>query len=248
MESIEYWPLLAELHRSSFINTTSILHEYYVIASPPHMTKAGQAVVALPTIDAPPHLLAGLQRCHSTSGYFRLEQLTKWQLAILLKEGTRSYLSDLVVGLPAAPHLQLYCAINAVSEIAPGIYYYDRESHALRLVREADIRTELQMTLGVSHDIFHISICLLLVADYSNGFATYGDRWYRIQNMEAGISIQHLSLAAAVLELGSQINLAYNVQQTNTLLALPSGSTCLAQILIAPEAQKGQYYEQSLSK
>lgn len=241
---IERWPLLAELHSSSLIKTRATLHDRSAHLSPTASSfqSGAQTICLLSEGEEKLDLLNSLKRRHSALGYFQLAELSQQQLSLLLRECMREYLSDIA----GSPHFQLYCIVNAVSEMAPGIYGYDVERHMLTLLRKADMRAELQVAHGgITHNMFHVSLCLHLVANYEDGFAVYGDRWYRMLNMEAGMGLQRLSLTAAALNLGCQISLIYDVGRISALLQLPPGFTCLAQALIAPESLAGQYYEQA---
>lgn len=245
---IERWPLLAELHDSSLIRTRATLHDQSAHMSPTASSfqRGAPTTCLLSEGEEKLDLLNSLKRRHSALGYFQFTELSQRQLSLLLRECMREYLSDIAGSLPDCPHFQLYCVVNAVSEMAPGIYGYDVERHMLTLLRKADMRAELQVAHGgITHNMFQVSLCLHLVANYEDGFAAYGDRWYRMLNMEAGMGLQRLSLTAAALNLGCQISLIYDVERINTLLQLPPGFTCLAQALIAPESPAGQYYEQA---
>ena len=87
-----------------------------------------------------------------------------------------------------------------------------------------------------------------------SGFQVYGDRWYRMQNMEAGIIAQRLYLAAAAQNLGCRASLGFVTPAINKLLGLSDANadaiqyqhTSLMHIMIAPEHPVHQHYEQSL--
>jgi len=240
---INRWPLLAELHTSSLILTPNAFlpqRSLPALESP----VSGQSYV-LPVV--PLDLLAHARPRHSAWGYFKAESLTQHQLATLLIAGAQGYNCDLD---GSSAHLQqtlLYCVVNRIEGLSSGVYSYHPRKHSLELLRAADLRAELQSTLkNFRYNMFHVSVCIFPIAKYERGFDIYGDRWYRIQNMEAGICLQRIHLAASSLNLGSQINLGYHVQRTNELLHLPEYFTSLAQIMVAPEYAAGQYYEQLL--
>jgi len=67
----------------------------------------------------------------------------------------------------------------------------------------------------------------------------YGNRWYRMQNMEAGIIAQRLYLAAAALKLGCRASLDLSNAKDKQYMSL-------MRITIAPECPGYQQYEQSL--
>lgn len=243
--SISQWPLLNELHRKSFMQSVNAFRMYQgvpAISPPEALTSTCHPLAA-----TPPDLLPGLYKRHSAQNYFRPGTITESQLAALLAAGVQGYASDLDEQHSILQHILFYCIINAVEGIAPGIYLYQPDKQALSLIYAGDVRTELQNIQGnmASVKMFHMSACLFLVGNYEYGFQVYGDRWYRMQNMEAGIGVQRLSLAAATLNLGCRVNLGYYVHLANTLLRLPAEFTSLVEIMIASE-YTGRSYEQPL--
>ena len=153
-------------------------------------------------------------------------------------------------------HTLLYCVICRVEGVPAGIYRYKPENHELELVRdEMRLPHELYQVLNMPNfDLFYMSVSLFPVGNYNTGFQVYGDRWYRMQNMEAGIIAQRLCLAAAAQNLGCRVHLGFKVSETNTFLGLSDAEsnqhdtqyTSLLQIMIAPERPAYQHYEQCL--
>jgi SagB-type dehydrogenase family enzyme len=152
-------------------------------------------------------------------------------------------------------HTLLYCVVYRVQGVPAGIYRYQPEKHALELVRAGLHPYELYQILRMPNfNLFYMSVNLFPVGNYKSGFQAYGDRWYRMQNMEAGIIAQRLYLAAAALKLGCRASLGFSVPETNRFLGLsdakddsnPYQYTSLMQVMIAPECSAHQYYEQSL--
>lgn len=245
--SISQWPLLDALHRMSFFQSTDAFQSPGNVRPITAPEALDNTFIPLSSGDL--DLLAGLHRRRSASGYFKPEALRQRQLADLLVASAQGYSNDIDVQPCALQHVLFYCVINAVEGISPGVYYYHPGRQALVLIRSGDMRAELQRAQRsfTSFNMFHVSVCLFPVADYDQGFQAYGDRWYRMQNMEAGIGIQRLSLAASALQLACRVNLAYHMPLVNSLLQLPAGFTCLAEVLIATEHLVGQSYEQPLS-
>jgi SagB-type dehydrogenase family enzyme len=242
--SLAQWPLLEELHLASLITTSAVLTIERCL--PPIEVPLGSTSVAMPPPD-PLNLPYSLHQRHSAMLYFKRGEIMQHQVSAFLTEGTRGYSNDLDGQPVVLQHTLLYCVVNAVVGMQPGIYVYHPVMQTLELLQAGDMRTALQGTLTwLSHNMWNVSLCIFPVADYGQGFTVYGDRWYRIQNMEAGLLIQRFYLVAAALTLGCQVNLGYHTQHVQNLLHLPTGYRCLAQILIAPEAHAGQYYEQVL--
>jgi SagB-type dehydrogenase family enzyme len=189
-------------------------------------------------------LLDGLDRRRSSKGHFRPGPVSVHQLAALLSGSMRGYASDLWDDESTIRHTMLFGAIHNIKGIDSGVYYYDPDRHALELVRAGDVSAELQASItSLMFNLFQINLCFFPVAHYEPRLAAYGDRWYRVQNMEAGIIVQRLYLAAAALGLGCQTQLGFHVDAVNKLLGLgKSPLTSLIQVLIAPSRESGTSY------
>ena len=96
------------------------------------------------------------------------------------------------------------------------------------------------------HSVYQANLCIFLVGNLELGLDVYGDRWYRIQNMEAGIVVQRLYLAVASLGLSCRASLGYDESEVDQGLCLPPGYTALIQVVIAGERAPYQHYEQSI--
>jgi len=168
-------------------------------------------------------------------------------LAALLLVGACGWTSDIAAETATTVHTALYCLVNDVNGLPVGSYVYHASTHTLYGLREGPHTAALQASLrGPDLNMAAASVCLILVGSYERGFAHYGDRWYRMQNLEAGACIQQLLLAAHALGLGSQVHCGFQVPLLNQLLGLPTEQTSLAQILVAASAPNGQTYEQAL--
>lgn len=245
LESIEYWPLPAAIHSAALFEARErfcALDTLDGIIPPPSLLS-----YPLPPIEENVDLLAKLSKRHSASGPFLPLPLTVYQLAFLLKASARGYHNDLRRWSPKLQHTLLYCAVNRVKDIASGIYYYHPTNHTLELVWAGDVGEKLQsFSRDPRRNMRCVSVCIFPVGHFEVGFQALGDRWYRIQNMEAGIAVQRCYLGAAMLELGCRASLGFVEQRTHALLCLPEQWRALIQILIAPEAYSPASYKQSL--
>ncbi|HKR50824.1 MAG TPA: SagB family peptide dehydrogenase [Pseudonocardiaceae bacterium] len=201
---------------------------------------------SVPLPAAPLDLLDGLERRRSSKGYFRPGTLSRHQLSALLSGSMRGYLSDLGDDDDSTiRHTMLFGAVHDVEGVDSGVYYYDPVRHALEQVRAGDVSAELQAAMtSMMFNLHQINLCFFPVAHYEPRLAAYGDRWYRVQNMEAGIIVQRLYLAAATLGLGCHTQMGFHVDAVNTLLGLgETPLTSLIHVLIAPSHDPGIYYD-----
>ncbi len=215
----------------------------------PVLADAPVPIRSVPLPAASLNLLEGLDRRRSSKGHFSLGTVSRHQLSALLSGCMRGYASDLGDDDESViRHTILCCAVHDVEGLDSGVYYYDPARHALEQVRAGDVRAELQAAItSLMFNLFQVNLCFFPVAHYEPRLAAYGDRWYRVQNMEAGIIVQWLYLAAAALGLGCHTQLGFHVDAVNELLGLgESPLTSLIQVLIAPSHESGISYDYKL--
>jgi SagB-type dehydrogenase family enzyme len=256
-ESIARWPLPEEIHRASLIETRETFRPLHTLA--PIEPLGCEKTLALGA-SQPLDLWEARTKRRSTTGNFLSQPLTKQQLSRLLRTSMRGTTNDLDGHTDFLQHTLLYCIVFRVIDIPPGVYRYQPEKHVLELVREGPMPYEFHRALSIPNffSLFYMSVNLFPVGNYQSGFQAYGDRWYRMQNMEAGIIAQRLYLAAAAQNLGCRASLGFPVSAINRFLGLADAEedpkkdpknyqhTSLIQLMIAPERTAYQQYEQSL--
>ena len=248
-ESIARWPLPEEIHRASLIETREAfrpLHNLAPIQSP----QRGGETLSLPTAVCP-DLWEARSKRRSAAGTFLPTPLSKQQLSQLLRTSMHGTTNDLDGHSDFLQHTLLYCVVYRVQGVQEGIYRYKPEKQELEIIRTGIQPYErYQILRGPNFNVSYMSVSLFLVGNYKSGFQVYGNRWYRMQNMEAGIIAQRLYLAAAALELGCRASLGFGVPETNTFLGLSEAKDdqymSLMQIMVGPERPAHQHYEQSL--
>ncbi len=112
-------------------------------------------------------------------------------LSSALFHATRGFPADVPAGL-----VDLYVNVHAVTGIEPGAYAYDRERHALLRLRAGDVREAsaflcLEQALGGAS-----SATVFFLADLARVLERWGNRGYRLVNLEAGLIGGRLYLGA----------------------------------------------------
>lgn len=246
-EPIAQWPLLAALHAASLIRSPGSFHVPTAVESKPVDDASPRTALEIPREQL--DVLVGVRERRSAVGAMRRLALQGSALAHLLLAASRGYASDVNRPAPYLAHTEIYAVVLRVESVEPGAYRYDPRMHALVQVHRGDLRADLQRVLAwPSHNMADVSACFFPVGEYEPGFARHGDRWYRVQNIEAGMIIQRLSVTAAALGLACDVTLSYHVARANALLALPSGSTALAQVIVGGLRASGQLYEQAIAR
>ncbi|MFB6141628.1 MAG: SagB/ThcOx family dehydrogenase [Halosimplex sp.] len=97
-----------------------------------------------------------------------------------------------------------YCLVHAVEGIDQGVYEYHPGSDELERVRETDRETAGQLALG-QDVVGDAAVNVYLVADVEAVVEEFGNRGYRLAQLEAGIILGRLYLATyAHLGLGGR--------------------------------------------
>ena len=99
--------------------------------------------------------------------------------------------------------VDLYVNVHAVTGIPPGAYAYDPAARALVRLRDGDVREAstflcLEQALGGTS-----SATVFFLADLTRVLARWGNRGYRLVNLEAGLIGGRLYLGAYAQRFGA---------------------------------------------
>ncbi|MFI9366025.1 SagB family peptide dehydrogenase [Kitasatospora sp. NPDC053057] len=225
-------PYTAAVHRASLAERADAVQPARPVPAP----GAGPAV-RLPGADlaGSAALHAGVARRASASNGFLPVPMDRRALAAVLGAAAAGYPGDLA-GVAAAPAaVALCCVIRDVTGLAPGCYAY-RDGALVPLPVPADAPERIAAGLAAPPtrlDYLEAALTLLPVAALEAGIDGYGDRWYRLAHIEAGLALQRAALAAAALGLSARIRSDASCAATDEALGLPAdGLTSLSALHI----------------
>lgn len=138
---------------------------------------------------------------------FSKQPLSLQQLGQLL--WSAQGITDEQTGFRAAPSagalypLTIYAAVGNVEALEAGIYQYQVETHALKLVAEQDQRPEITSAAVQQQFINEASVVILIAADFDITAAKYGGRAEQYVYLEAGHAAQNILLQTTALGLGA---------------------------------------------
>jgi hypothetical protein len=151
-------------------------------------------------VTVPEPIEAVILRRGSTRVFAR-EPIGLADLSTILWCGTRGIAGDFVV--PGAPLGDVYVVVHAVDGLEPGSYGYDRERHALGLLRPGRFRREAGH-LGLGQALpADAAADLFWLTDLRPVLERFGNRGYRAAELEAAIEGGRTYLAAFALRLGA---------------------------------------------
>jgi SagB-type dehydrogenase family enzyme len=180
-------------------------------------------------------LASVLRERYSPEIEFVLQPVGQCSLAALLQEVMSSfrYRNDLDGKLvKPETRVSLYGCFYGVEGTNNGAYRYDDSAHALQPVRDGDLRSWLQRGMSLDNVNLHqVPLCFHVAGDMDDLQAKLGYRGYRILQMEAGMLVHRLLLAASAAQMGGRPLLGFDAQISNDLYNMAStGHTSLIQI------------------
>lgn len=140
---------------------------------------------------------------------------------------------------------ELYCVAGRVAGLEPGCHRRDPRSGEFRSVAPGAAPRDLFPPGGPGELAgFEAACAVLVVGDFEQGYPEYGDRWYRMLNIRAGILGQRIGLAAARAGLGAGLRCDFVTERTDPVLGAPPGRTALLSALIGVERGSGAPQDQ----
>ena len=133
---------------------------------------------------------------------FSREPITFKQLSYMLLSATSGISADFLNPFGATLN-DAYIIVNDVEYIPKGSYFYNQRAQSLEMLKEGNFRKEAGH-LGLGQDIpADASADVFFLADLDRILETYGNRGYRVAELEAGILGGKLYLSAYSLGLGA---------------------------------------------
>jgi SagB-type dehydrogenase family enzyme len=123
------------------------------------------------------------------------------QLSTILKRSTNGMDSDFLSRHDTFN--DLYLIVNNVDGLLSGSYYYVKERDSLQLLRDGDFR-KVSGHLGLDQDLPRdASVVIFFMVDLQKVLESFGNRGYRIAQLDASIISGKMYLAAYALGLGA---------------------------------------------
>lgn len=129
--------------------------------------------------------------------------------------------------------LDIYGVVGqgGVGTLAPGIYHFRPENHAIELVKQGDLRAEVARHALQQMWMAKAPLMLIITGEYTRSSIKYGPRGVTYTHIEAGHVGQNIFLQAEAIGLKAGIVGAFNNQQIIRVMGL---STSHDPLLIMP--------------
>ncbi len=133
---------------------------------------------------------------------FSRESITFQQLSTILHYSTDGVHVDYLEKYGDSL-IDLYVIINSVENLKSGIYYFNKKRNSLEILKEGNFRNDATH-LGLDQNLSgNGSVCVFFMANLEKIFEKFGNRGYRIAQMEASIIGGRFYLAAYSQKIGA---------------------------------------------
>jgi len=192
------YPLLRDAYANSALDSEAEVMAWREADGRPSSAAAGTLVALPPPRPRAGRTLADTILARGSTREFSGAAIGAEELSTALWHATRGWRADVPSGL-----VDLYLTVHAVEGIEPGAYSYHPAAHALELLKRGDFREQaaylcLEQALGGMS-----SATVFFLADLDALLETYGNRGYRLANLEAGLLGGRLYLAAYAERFGA---------------------------------------------
>ncbi len=147
-------------------------------------------------------------RRRSTRNYDTDTEISFDAFSTLLERSTRGVVSDVLT--PGAPLTELYLIVNAVQGLAPGIYRHHPQWSAVELLRAGTSRKEAARIAASQRYAGDAHVNLYYLAHLPSILQRYGNRGYRLAQIEGALHAGKLHLGTHALGLGAVGSTAFD--------------------------------------
>lgn len=178
------------------------------------------------------HLVDGLPLRASPEAGFLPREIAAPDLAAVLAHASAGYRSDLPGSQEAPVTLALHVLVQRVEGVPAGAYRYDWDNGTLIDTGGTGLVDTGRLLRNTRMALPEAAAVLVPTGDQMTGCTTIGDRWYRLQQAEAGLVVHRAALAAAAAGLAARIHSDGTNPTTDAALGLPDPLHSLSFLLV----------------
>jgi SagB-type dehydrogenase family enzyme len=199
------YPLMREMHAASSLQSAEEVEAWRGHTPPANSPPPTGPVVQLQPLsdaDIPRDPIEQVVLRRGSSRKFARPPITLAQLSTMLERATRGVPADFLDSLGAQLN-QLYLIVHAVEGLEPGAYFFDRDRKLLECLKRGDFRAQAGY-LGLEQALAaDAAVDIFFLADLQPILQRFGNRGYRVVQLEAGIIGGKLYLGAYAQRLGA---------------------------------------------
>jgi SagB-type dehydrogenase family enzyme len=199
------YPLMREIHAASSLESSREVEIWRGRAPRSNLRHpAGATTPLMPLADneMPRDTIEQVILRRGSSRKFSQSPIDSAQLSTILNRATRGVPADFLEP-PVTQLNDLYLIVHAVEGIDPGAYVFHRDLGALECLKKGNFRTQAGY-LGLEQQLpADAAVDIFFMADLRPILERFGNRGYRIVQLEAGILGGRIYLAAYAQGLGA---------------------------------------------
>ncbi len=201
----QLFPLIHTVHTASSLTTSSEVAAWRGLSTQQSLETPSQPLLSLTPLaptQLPQDALEDVIKRRGSTRRFTKESLSFEQLSTMLICAMHSIPADCMEP-EERPINDLYLIVNAVDGLEVGTYVLHRKEQALEFLQKGDFR-ETAFHLALDQDLGgDAAVNIYVLADLEPVLERFGDRGYRVAQLEASILAGKLYLAAYALRLGA---------------------------------------------
>lgn len=192
------YPLLRQAYDDSCLESEGEVLDWRERPTPPASAARGESIPLPAARVASGRPLGETIQARGSTRDFSSAAISAEELSTALYHATRGFPSDV-----PPRQVDLYMSVHAVEGLPPGAYAYHPEPHAVELLKRGDFRADsaflcLEQGLGGMS-----SATVFFLADLGRISGRWGNRGYRLANLEAGLVGGRLYLGAYAQRFGA---------------------------------------------
>ena len=132
----------------------------------------------------------------------------------------------------------IYIIVNAVDGLEHGAYFYNRKDNSLETLQQGNLR-DVSGHLGLDQNLpYDAAATIFFMVDLEKILETFGNRGYRVAQMDASITAGKMYLAAYALEIGATGLTFYDDEVTEFFSPHASKKSVMFMLAIGKRAKK----------
>jgi len=244
-EPVDY-PSIREMHNASSLSDQGEVGSWresargWSACRTESVADVGLAPLSLPANDelSEVSLEAVIERRGSTRRFAR-KPILFVDLSIMLDRATRSIPIEC---LKSGAHLnELYMIVNRVEGLEPGAYFYRRDERSLELLKAGDFSEKasylvLEQALGGD-----ASVTIFFKVDLESVLSSFGNRGYRVAQLEAGVIGGKIYLGAYAIKRGATGLTFFDDEVTEFFSPHAAGKNCMLVVSVGAPGKRPMY-------
>ncbi|MDE1765210.1 MAG: SagB/ThcOx family dehydrogenase [Thaumarchaeota archaeon] len=165
---------------------------------------------------------------------FSHDSISQEQLSTILATSTKGIVSD----FENVTINDVYLIANAVDGVEKGAYFYNKKESLLKVLQKGEMR-HVAGHLGLDQSLpFDASVAIFFMADLQKVLQQFGNRGYRVAQMDASIMAGRMYLASYALRIGATGLTFYDDEVTDFFSPHASNKSAMFMLAIGKKARK----------